>query len=142
MHSEENRFTAFDHEIFADLNKLDLGSKQFVFKRKFFNKLSMNFEQKTRKTIRKVKQIKENKEKEVVQALTILMDFFEPESLENTEQEIFEFNPDEIAKHDKLTIPVTKIIENGFCRQSIPSTLKIFSIQLPNETSESLIQTV
>ena len=140
--AKKTRFTASDHEIFADLNKLDSGSKQFVFKRRILNKISMNVQQKTRKKVRKVKDTKENKEKEVVQALTILMDFLEPESIVNLDQENLEFNPDQMFKTDKLMIPETKVIENGFCRHSIPSTLKIFSIQLPDENSESLIQTV
>lgn len=140
--SKKTKFTACDHEIFADLNKLDSGSKQFVFKKRILNKISMNTPQSSRRKHKKVKETIENTENEVVQALTILMDCSEPDELISIDQENLETSQDQILTPINLTISETKVIENGFCRKSIPSTLNIFSIQLSVNTSESPIPTV
>ena len=140
--SKKTRFSAYDHEIFADLNKLDSGNKQFVFKKRILNKISMNTPQKARRKDKKVKETIENTEDEVVQALTILMDCSEPDETISIDQENLEVSQDQILNSINLSISETKVIENGFCRKSIPSTLNIFSIQLSANISESPIQIV
>jgi hypothetical protein len=138
--AKQTQFTASDYEIFSDLNKLDSGSKQFVFKKRVLNKISINLPQKRKRNTKNHKDLKEKAENDVVMALADLMQPLECESSKSFDKKDSDIK-DEGFEVGKCVVPESKVIESGFCRNMASDTIRIFSIQTV-EKSGSSIQSV